>query len=90
MRRLALGGIGRAAWHGARARGPGRAGHGAATRLAGRPRRGLCTLAGPQSWGTVHTDPILTRFLDSVLFLSQFMDTVHRKKIFEKKNLKLK
>ena len=60
----------------ARAGGSRRAGHGAATRPAGRPGRGLCALAGP-NWGHCAPDPIFTQFLDSILFLSQFMDTVH-------------
>ena len=36
---------------------------------------GLCALAGP-CWGTVHLTQFLTSF-DSVLFLSQCLDTVH-------------
>ena len=51
-------------------------GHGAATRPAGRPKRCLCVLAGP-NWGHCAPDPILTQFLDSVLFMSQYLDTVH-------------
>ena len=52
----------------ARAGGDGRVGHGAATR----PVR-----AGWAKLGHYAPDPILTQFLDSVLFLSHFLDTVH-------------
>ena len=47
-------------------------GHGTTTRPARWPGR-----AGWAKLGHCAPDPILTQFLDSVLFLSQFMDTVH-------------
>ena len=50
----------------------GRAGHGDATRPAGRPGR-----AGWAKLGHCAPDPIFTQFLDSVLFLSEIMETVH-------------
>ena len=51
--------------------GAGRAGHG-----AGRWARDMGAQAGP-SWVHCTPDSILTLFLDSVLFLSQFLDIVH-------------
>ena len=49
---------------------------------ASRSGRGLCAQAGP-IWCTMHLVQFLLSFLhsfDSVLFMSQFLDTVHRKK----------
>ena len=67
-----------------------------ATRPAGgattQPRAGawanLCALVGP-SWVLYAPDSVLTQLLDSILFMSHFLGTIHEhfsSHFFEKKN----